>query len=152
MKLYWSVYSPTIISLKVIKNVPFTLSFAVFDTLEEILHQFKSKYIVYMCTLLTPKNSTPFTCCWFSFFFFFIHNISTFEYKYPPPPTFFMLQKVLQLIYAKMQIYILEKFDQGSLKGSQLAAFYPQDIVYCYLKIRLCYFKNLKLFSIRVKK
>ena len=111
---------------------------------------FKSKYIVYMCTLLTPKNSTPFTCCWFSFFFHsqYIHI----WIQVPSLHTFFMLYKVLQLIYAKMQIYILEKFDQGSLKGSQLAAFYPQDIVYCYLEIRLCYFKNLKLFSIRVKR
>ena len=37
------------------------------------------------------------------------------------------------------------------LKGSQLDAFSPQAIVYCYLEFKLRYLKNLKLFSIRVK-
>ena len=37
------------------------------------------------------------------------------------------------------------------LKGSQLGAFCPYVIVYCYLEIKLRYLKNLKLFSIRVK-
>ena len=39
----------------------------------------------------------------------------------------------------------------GMLKGSQLDDFNPQAIVYCYLEFKLSYFKNLKLFSIRVK-
>ena len=37
------------------------------------------------------------------------------------------------------------------MKGSQLGAFCPQAIVYCYLEFKLHYLKNLKLFSIRVK-
>ena len=37
------------------------------------------------------------------------------------------------------------------LKGSQLDAFSPQAIVYCYLEFKLRCLKNLKLFSIRVK-
>ena len=36
-------------------------------------------------------------------------------------------------------------------KGSQLGAFYPYVIVYCYLEFKLRYLKSLKLFSIRVK-
>ena len=38
-----------------------------------------------------------------------------------------------------------------TLKGSQLDAFSPWAIVYCYLEFKLSYLKNLKLFSIRVK-
>ena len=37
------------------------------------------------------------------------------------------------------------------LKRSQLGAFCPQDIVYCYHEFKLRYLKNQKLFSIRVK-
>ena len=37
------------------------------------------------------------------------------------------------------------------LKGSQLCAFCPQAIVYCYLEFKLGYLKNVKLFLIRVK-
>ena len=37
------------------------------------------------------------------------------------------------------------------LKGSQLDAFNPKAIVYCYLEFKLSYLKNLKLFLIRVK-
>ena len=36
-------------------------------------------------------------------------------------------------------------------KVSQLDAFSPLVIVYCYLEFKLSYLKNLKLFSIRVK-
>ena len=36
-------------------------------------------------------------------------------------------------------------------KGSQLGAFFPKAIVYCYLEFKLHCLKNLKLFSIRVK-
>ena len=39
----------------------------------------------------------------------------------------------------------------SSLKGSQMVAFSPKAIVYCYLEFKLRYLKNLKLFSIRVK-
>ena len=42
-------------------------------------------------------------------------------------------------------------FDPFSFKGSQLDAFSPWAIVYCYLEFKLSYFKNLKLFSIGVK-
>ena len=35
--------------------------------------------------------------------------------------------------------------------GSQLGAFCPYAIVYCYLEFKLHYLKNLKLFSIRIK-
>ena len=38
------------------------------------------------------------------------------------------------------------------VKGSQLDAFSPQAIVYCYPEFKLSYLKNLQLFSIRVKK
>ena len=38
-----------------------------------------------------------------------------------------------------------------ALKGSQLGAFCPYAVVYCYLELKLHYLKNLKLFSIRVK-
>ena len=37
------------------------------------------------------------------------------------------------------------------LKGSQLGAFCPYAIGYCYLEFKLRYLANLKLFSIRVK-
>ena len=37
------------------------------------------------------------------------------------------------------------------IKGSQLGTFCPWAIVYCYTELKLCYFKNLKLFSNRVK-
>ena len=37
------------------------------------------------------------------------------------------------------------------LKASQLDAFSPYVIVYCYLEFKLSYLQNLKLFSIRVK-
>ena len=37
------------------------------------------------------------------------------------------------------------------VKGSQLVAFCPKAVVYCYLEFKLRYLKNLKLFSIRVK-
>ena len=36
-------------------------------------------------------------------------------------------------------------------KGSQLDAFSPNAIVYCYIEFKLSYLKNLKLFSIRAK-
>ena len=36
-------------------------------------------------------------------------------------------------------------------KGSQLGAFCPYAIVYCYLGFKLHYLKNLKLLSVRVK-
>ena len=36
-------------------------------------------------------------------------------------------------------------------KGSQLGAFSPKAIVYCYHEFKLRYLKNQKLFSIRVK-
>ena len=39
----------------------------------------------------------------------------------------------------------------GCVKVSQLDAFSPWAIVYCYLEFKLRYLKNLKLFSIRVK-
>ena len=38
------------------------------------------------------------------------------------------------------------------IKVSQLDAFNPYAIVYCYLEFKLSYLKNLKLFSIRPKK
>ena len=38
-----------------------------------------------------------------------------------------------------------------TFKGSQLGAFCPKAIVYCYLEFKLRFLKNLKLFSIRVK-
>ena len=38
-----------------------------------------------------------------------------------------------------------------AIKGSQLDAFCPKAIVYCYLEFKLSYLKNLKLFSIRIK-
>ena len=38
-----------------------------------------------------------------------------------------------------------------SIKGSQLGAFFPYAIVYCYHEFKLRYLKNKKLFSIRVK-
>ena len=37
------------------------------------------------------------------------------------------------------------------LKGSQLGAFCPYAIVYCYVEFKLSYLKNLKLLSIRIK-
>ena len=37
------------------------------------------------------------------------------------------------------------------IKGSQLSAFCPQAIVYCYHEFKLPYLKNQNLFSIRVK-
>ena len=37
------------------------------------------------------------------------------------------------------------------VKGSQLRAFFPLVIVYCYLEFELWYRDNLKLFSVRVK-
>ena len=37
------------------------------------------------------------------------------------------------------------------LKGSQLGVFCPQAIGYCYHEFKLRYFKNQKLFSVRVK-
>ena len=40
---------------------------------------------------------------------------------------------------------------KSGFNGSQLGAFCPKAIVYCYLEFKLCYLKNLKLFSIRVK-
>ena len=40
----------------------------------------------------------------------------------------------------------------AGLQGSQPDAFCPLAIVYCYLEFKLCYLKNFKLFSIRVKK
>ena len=39
----------------------------------------------------------------------------------------------------------------GNIKESQLGAFCPYTIVYCYLEFKLRYLKNLKLFSVRVK-
>ena len=42
-------------------------------------------------------------------------------------------------------------YETGEFKGSQLGTFCPQAIVYCYLEFKLCYLRNLKLFSIRVK-
>ena len=36
-------------------------------------------------------------------------------------------------------------------KGSQLGAFCPYAIVYCYPEFKLRYLRNLKVFSIRVK-
>ena len=39
----------------------------------------------------------------------------------------------------------------GIIKGSQPDALSPLAIVYCYLKFKLSYLKNLKLFSIRAK-
>ena len=41
--------------------------------------------------------------------------------------------------------------DFVEIKGSQLSAFFPYTIVYCYLEFKHCYFKNLKLFSINIK-
>ena len=38
------------------------------------------------------------------------------------------------------------------VKGSQLGVFCPWAIVYCYIEFKLRYLKNLKLFSIRVKR
>ena len=37
------------------------------------------------------------------------------------------------------------------IKGSQLGAFCPEFIVYCYHEFKLCYLENLKLFSFRMK-
>ena len=50
--------------------------------------------------------------------------------------------------------FTTRKLERGSLcvfKGSQLGAFCPLALVYCYLEFKLCYLKNLKLFSVRVK-
>ena len=40
---------------------------------------------------------------------------------------------------------------KSRVKSSQLGAFYPEVIVYCYLEFKLRYLKNLNFFSIRVK-
>ena len=37
------------------------------------------------------------------------------------------------------------------VKGSQLGAFHPQAVVYCYREFKLRYHKNLKLLLIRIK-
>ena len=37
------------------------------------------------------------------------------------------------------------------LKASQLHAFCPSAIVYCYIEFKLSYLKNLKMFSISVR-
>ena len=64
---------------------------------------------------------------------------------------------VLLSISANLNVNITSSFEkcnqwrQIGLKGSQLGAFCPQAIVYCYLEFKLRYLKNLKLFSIRVK-
>ena len=42
-------------------------------------------------------------------------------------------------------------FSTLAIKGSQLGAFFPYTIVSCYLEFKLCYLKNLILFSIRIK-
>ena len=46
---------------------------------------------------------------------------------------------------------VLTNFKKLMKKGSQLGAFCPKAIVYCYLEFKLCFLNNLKLFSIRVK-
>ena len=38
-----------------------------------------------------------------------------------------------------------------NIQGSQLGAFCPYPILYCYCEFKLCYLKNQKLFPIRVK-
>ena len=52
------------------------------------------------------------------------------------------LGKVITLIAQEHMAYF---------KGSQLGAFSPKAIVYCYHEFKLRYLKNQKLFSIRVK-
>ena len=62
------------------------------------------------------------------------------------------LVKILIFLHSANHISLVGevKYD-NVLKGSQLDAFSPQAIVYCYLEFKLSYLKNLKLFSIRVK-
>ena len=44
-----------------------------------------------------------------------------------------------------------ERTRMASLRGHNWLHFTHRSIVYCSLEFKLCYLKNLKLFSIRVK-
>ena len=57
--------------------------------------------------------------------------------------------KYLLTIFVNQSLIIV--ISVNVFKGSQLGTFFPLAIVYCYLEFKLCYLKNLKLFSIRVK-
>ena len=65
---------------------------------------------------------------------------------------------IIKLVISQIGIrrYVNQPTSQGHelslfLKGSQLGAFCPYAIVYCYLEFKLRYLKNLNLLSIRVK-
>ena len=55
------------------------------------------------------------------------------------------------LSFAYSSSFIYNEVMKSVVKGSQVDAFSPNAIVYCYFEFKLSYLKNLKLFSIRVK-
>ena len=65
-----------------------------------------------------------------------------------------MIRKIWRLLWYQNRNNFEKKWKKkgpSSFKGSQLGAFCPQAMVYCYLEFKLRYLKNLKLFSIRIK-